>query len=357
MPTRKLEDQLRREWWLKLTAVLGVMIIAVVLVFWIDNLLVSFVLAFVTNYLLAPIVSRLESVGVPRNLAILIPFLGAGVLIGVGVSLILPVIVEQSALLEGQIPQYQTELMALMQKTELRLQSLLGPNAAQMSQRANEWILLKTTELSATLPSAISGSITVLILTPFLAYFMLQDGRKITRGILSMVPNSLFELVINLHHQINDQMGGFIRARFFEAAIVGLVVWAGLAIIGFPFALVLAIFAAVTNLIPYLGPIIGAIPAIIIALVSTEGHVYEPMSVNLFVITTVYFVAQLIDVVFIIPFVVARIVNLHPVTVLLVIIIGAQFMGILGMVISIPIASAAKLTITALYDHLLDFRA
>jgi putative permease len=357
MPTRKLEDQLRREWWLKLTAVLSVMIIAVVLVFWIDNLLVSFVLAFVTNYLLAPIVSRLESVGVPRNLAILIPFLGAGVLIGVGVSLILPVIIEQSALLEGQIPQYQTELMALMQRTELRLQSLLGPNAAQMSQRANEWILAKTTELSATLPSAISGSITVMILTPFLAYFMIQDGRKITRGILSMVPNSLFELAINLHHQINDQMGGFIRARFLEAAIVGLVVWAGLAVIGFPFALVLAIFAAVTNLIPYLGPIIGAVPAIIIALVSAEGHVYEPMSVNLFVITSVYFVAQLIDVVFIIPFVVAKIVNLHPVTVLLVIIIGAQFMGILGMVISIPIASAAKLTITALYNHLLDFRA
>ncbi len=357
MPTRKLEEQLRREWWLKLTAVLGVMIVAIVLVFWIDNLLMSFVLAFVTNYLLAPIVSRLEGAGVPRGLAITIPFLGAGVLVGIGVSLILPAIIAQTELLEGQIPQYQTELMALMQRTELRLQTLLGPNAVHLSQRANEWIFLKTTELSATLPSAISGSLTVLVLTPFLAYFMLQDGRRITRGILSMVPNSLFELAINLHHQINDQMGGFIRARFIEAAIVGLVVWAGLAIIGFPFALVLAIFAAVTNLIPYIGPIIGAVPAVIIALVSTEGQVYEPMSVNLFVITSVYFVAQLIDVVFIIPFVVAKIVNLHPVTVLLVIIIGAQFMGILGMVISIPIASAAKLTITALYNHLLDFRA
>lgn len=357
MPARKLEEQLRREWWLKLSAVLGILFVASFLVFYINNLLVSFVLAFVTNYLLTPVVNRLESVGVPRNMALLIPFLSAGVLIGIGISLLLPLIVEQSSLLEGKIPQYQADFVALMERTESRLQNILGPSTLHMSERANEWILTKTTELSALIPAAVSGSLTVLILTPFLAFFMMQDGRRVTRGILSMVPNSLFELALNLHHQINDQMGSFIRARFLEALIVGLVVWAGLAVIGFPYALVLAIFAAITNLIPYIGPIIGAVPAVAIALVSSEGHIYDPMSVNLFVITSVYFVAQLIDVVFIIPFVVARVVNLHPVTVLLVIIIGAQFMGILGMVISIPLASAAKLTVTAIYNHLLDFRA
>lgn len=356
MARRKLEDQLRRESWLKLFAVLSLIIVAIVLLFTIDNLLVSFVLAFVTNYLLAPIVSRLEGAGVPRNLAILIPFLGMGALIAIGISQVLPVIVSQAAILDAKLPQYQTEFLALASRAELKLQSIFGSQGLHMSQRANDWLIGKTTELSSVLPSAISGSITVLILTPFFAYFMLQDGRQMTRTVLGMFPNNLFELALNLHHQINDQMGGFIRARFLEAAIVGLVVWIGLAIIGFPYALVLALFAAITNLIPYIGPLIGAVPGVILALVSTEGMVYEPMSLNLFIVTSIYFLAQLIDVAFIIPFVVAKIVNLHPVSVILVIIIGAQLMGILGMIISIPIASAIKLTVTAVYNHLLDFR-
>jgi putative permease len=197
----------------------------------------------------------------------------------------------------------------------------------------------------------------VALLAPFLAYFMLQDGRGVSRTLLSMVPNNLIELALNLHHQINDQMGGFIRARFLEAAIVGLVVWIGLAIIGYPYAPLLAIFAALTNLIPYIGPIIGAVPAVLIALISEEGAMYHSMSISLVIVTSIYFIAQLIDVLFIIPFVVAKIVNLHPVTVILVIIIGAQLMGILGMVISIPVASVLKLTLNAVYNHLLDFRA
>ena len=70
-----------------------------------------------------------------------------------------------------------------------------------------------------------------------------------------------------------------------------------------------------------------------------------------------YAIAQIIDIVFIIPMVVAKIVNLHPVFVVVVIIIGSQLMGILGMIISIPVASALKLTFTAVYDHLINFRS
>ena len=72
--------------------------------------------------------------------------------------------------------------------------------------------------------------------------------------------------------------------------------------------------------------------------------------------SSVYFVAQLIDTVVIIPLVIAKIVNLHPVTVVIVIIIGSQLMGILGMIISIPVASAIKVTITAFYNHIVGFR-
>ncbi|MCM2280298.1 MAG: AI-2E family transporter [Bdellovibrionaceae bacterium] len=357
MSDTKLASRLRRERWLKLSAFLAIHSLALVLLFTIDNLLVSFVLAFVINYLLAPLVSYVERKRIPRHIAILIPFVTSGLIIGLAIYLVLPLVTAQITSLEAQLPIYQRDLLALIGRIEMRIKGLFNLHEFNVAQNVNTWLIAKTGELSTLLPSIISQSLTVALLAPFLAYFMLQDGRSVSRSLLAMVPNNLFELALNLHHQINEQMGGFIRARFLEAAIVGLVVWAGLAIIGFPYAPLLSIFAALMNLIPYVGPILGAVPAVLIALISEDGAIYSSMSLNLFVLTSVFFIAQLIDVLFIIPFVVARIVNLHPVTVILVIIIGAQLMGILGMVISIPVASVLKLTLTAVYNHLLEFRS
>jgi putative permease len=172
-----------------------------------------------------------------------------------------------------------------------------------------------------------------------------------------MVPNNLFEMALNLHHQLNDQMGAFIRARFIEAAIVGIVVWLGLQISGFPYASLLGLFAGITNLIPYLGPLIGAVPAVLIVLISPDAVMTASTGLNLIILTSIYFFAQLVDILFVIPLLVAKVVNLHPVTVIIVIIVGSQVMGILGMVISIPVASAIKLIFQAFYDHVLEFRA
>lgn len=354
---QKLKAILHRERRLKLVAVVLVLLTGGVILLAVDNMLVSFVLAFVIKYLMAPIVDVLERKGVPRQTAILIPFVVVGCLIAFGIYKVLPLVSAQASLLESRLPKYQIDLVNLVSALEMRFKGFFKLYNINFSQTVNAWIINKTTELSGSLPAVISGSLTVMMLAPFFAFFMLQDGRKVSRAILSLVPNNLFELAINVQHRLNEQMGGFIRARFLEAAIVGLVVWIGLQASGFPYATLLAIFAALTNLIPYIGPIIGAVPAVLIALVSEDALITSSMSLNLIIVTSIYFLAQLIDVVFIIPLVVARIVNLHPVTVIIVIIVGAQVMGILGMVISIPVASAIKLIFSAFYDHLMEFRA
>jgi putative permease len=160
----------------------------------------------------------------------------------------------------------------------------------------------------------------------------------------------MFELALNLQYQINRQLSDFIRARLLEATIVGVVVWTGLALISFPYAILLGVFAGLTNLIPYIGPLIGAVPAVLIALVAYGD------GVTILLVSVVYVGAQLIDNMIVIPFIVAKIVNLHPIIVVVVILIGAQSAGILGMIISIPVACIIKLTAEALYHHLLEFR-
>lgn len=352
----KLRASLRRENQIKMISVLAILLGIGIILFAVNNLLISFVLAFVTNYLLAPIVDFLERRRFPRQTAILIPFGATGCLIAFGIYKILPILTQQLSVLDSQLPKYQVDLVNLVSGTEQRFKGFFKLYNINFSQTINDWIVAKTQILSAALPSIVSGSLTVLILTPFFAYFMLQDGRRLTRTLMSLVPNSIFEIALDLQHQLNEQMGGFIRARFLEAAIVGAVVWLGLQIVGFPYASLLGVFAGLTNLIPYLGPLIGAVPALLIALISEDGMIASTMSVNLIIVTSIYFFAQLVDIVFIIPFVVAKIVNLHPVTVVIVIIIGSQVMGILGMMISIPVASAIKLVFQTFYRHLTEAR-
>ncbi|MEZ4870902.1 MAG: AI-2E family transporter [Bdellovibrionales bacterium] len=149
---------------------------------------------------------------------------------------------------------------------------------------------------------------------------------------------------------MNTQMGGFIRARLLEAAFVGAITWVGLWAISFPFAPILAFFAAITNLIPYVGPLVGMVPALIISFINGDGMV------GMLITATPYLIAQIIDAFFIIPIVVAKIVDLHAITVILSLIIGAQLLGVLGMIIAIPVASALKVTISNVYRHILDFR-
>lgn len=347
---------IRRERLWRLVSFLTILLLTTAIILAVKGLLASCVLAFVIAYLCAPIVDFLERRGLPRSVATFIPFFTGAIIVTVGFVLIFPLIAEQLQVLAERLPKYQADLASLIISIEAKYRIYLKAGQFNLSQELNDWIAEKTSAVSVALPAFVSQSFTVLMLAPFFAFFMLQDGHNFARSLLGFVPNNMFEITLNLRHQINDQLGSFIRARFLEAAIVGVVVWIGLQIMGFPYATVLALFAAATNLIPYVGPIIGAIPAVLIAMVSPEAFVGTTPAVTLLLLTSIYFIAQLIDVVFVIPMVVAKIVDLHPVTVVVMIIVGAEVAGILGMMISVPVASAAKLTFNALYSHLTNFR-
>lgn len=333
---------------MKLAAVLFVLFSALAIIALVDNVLISFLLAFASAYLIAPVVSFLERWGLARSFAILIPFLSFASVVGFGIYLLFPIVTQQIETLQNELPKYIDGTKKLITEAQRQAELYLPISSLDIGTRAETFLLAWTQDFFSNLPAHLSSFATVLILAPFFAYFMLQDGRNLARIVLSMVPNNLFEVALNLQHEINKQMGAFIRARLLEAVIVGLVTWIGLWWISFPYATLLAAFAAITNLIPYLGPIIGAVPALLVALVN--GYA----GLGLIPVLTVYLVAQVIDAAIIVPLVVAKIVNLHPVTVVIVIIIGAQLLGVLGMVISIPVASILKLVGFAIYRQATD---
>ncbi len=345
------EQVLRRQSLIRLIAFLSVLVVTGTIVLKVENMLVSCLLAFVISYLLGPLVNVLERKNVNRVFATTALFLITGVALGLAGYLTFPLLAERIQVLQVDSPKYVEGITRLMQSWEHKLRFLQNMGLdIDLGSKIQERLLPATEGFFAALPTYVSKFLTVMLLAPFFAFFMIKDGRNFSRTLLALVPNNLFELTYNIYHQINDQMGQFVRARLLEAAIVGLVTWVGLLMIDFPFAELLAVFAAVTNLIPYIGPVIGTIPAVILAMVNGAS------ALDMSLLLLVYFIAQLIDAAFIIPVVVAKIVDLHPVTVIVVIIIGAQLMGVVGMLISIPVASAMKVTIGTIFRYLTDYR-
>lgn len=315
------------------------------------NMLVSFLLGFVGYYLLAPWVDHLERRGLSRLLSVSIPFVFLSLGCLVVFKLFFPSLFDQFDSLKAEFPKYAEGTQKILLEFKASLQKFTDEStSAAVIGQIQTHFQKSAQDILNDLPNSISSSLTVLFLMPFLSFFMLLDGREWVRKLLALVPNSYFELALNLNYQIGTQMGGFIRARLVQSLIITFIIWCGLLLISFPYALVLALFAGLMNLIPYLGPVIGAIPAFLI------GMINGVPSSDYTALIAIYVGAQVVDSALIVPFLVAKIVNLHPVTVVLAVIVGSQVMGILGMIISIPVASVIKVTSQALYAHVTDFR-
>lgn len=349
-PTIEVNSRIKRRQWIQLIVFISIVVFGLTCLFVINNLLLSFVVALVCSYIVSPIISHLESTGLSRISVILIVYVFFSTCTGLAIWAISPFFIDQFQALKQSLPNYVEGAVNLAD----RLTQTFNSNGSglihfDLSDQLRSLLTEQSKKLVEGLPSFLSSSASVLLLSPLLGFFMLKDGRQISRELLRVVPNNIFELVLSLQSQISDQIGHFIRARLLESVIVGIVVLIGLWLISFPFAILLAAFAAITNLIPYIGPIVGAGPAILIAAINSG------IGLKLLLVILVYVLAQLIDVFFIIPLVVARVVNLHPITVILVVILGAEVMGVLGMIISIPVAAALKVTLVNIYRHVTDY--
>jgi len=196
------------------------------------------------------------------------------------------------------------------------------------------------------LPSLLGSLLEWGFMIPLFLFFILKDGRRLRQNFLKITPNSIVERAYYLFYQFNTKFGDYIFAKFIEAAIVGIVITIGLAIIDFPFAFLLGITAAVTNILPYIGPILGFLPAIVVGLADQNPDT------TLGAMILLYIIANTIDLALVFPLLVSKIVNLHPILVVVSVILGSQFAGIVGMIISIPMAAFFKLLFEEIYREL-----
>ena len=196
------------------------------------------------------------------------------------------------------------------------------------------------------LPKIISSILEWGLMIPLFLFFILRDERQFRFLVMRIVPNSIVERMYYLYHSFNTKFGDYIFAKFIEAAIVGTIITTGLILLDYPFAFLLGIVAAVTNILPYVGPIFGFLPALVIGLVDQNPNT------TLGAMMVLYLVANIIDLALVFPLLVSKIVNLHPIIVVVSVIIGSQFAGVIGMIISIPLAAFIKLLFQEIYSEL-----
>ncbi|MCH8298989.1 MAG: AI-2E family transporter, partial [Candidatus Marinimicrobia bacterium] len=182
-------------------------------------------------------------------------------------------------------------------------------------------------------------------------FFFLKDQRTIKKNLIGMVPNRFFEMSLVMVYRIENQLGSYIRGVLIDGLFVAILSSIGLYMIGLPFFYFVGIIAGLTNMIPYMGPLIGATVAIIVALMS------NPESLMIIVyIAAVFAIVQLIDNVVITPVVVSNAVDLHPLVVMLVVLVGGSLLGVTGLIFAIPLTSIAKVIVEELVKGLKSYR-
>lgn len=305
-------------------------------------------LAVLTFYVLGPLVNWMENRRVPRGAAVGICFVALlGALVGTGVALwpSLDAWLQEKPK-TGEQSVFELQLAARLdaweqqgQRTYPQLDWHAIFNNARSVLESNRRRLMES--LPAMLLGVASSAGTFL-LAPIIALFLLLDGAAMNKRLMSFVPNRWFEMVLLLRHRVDRQISFYLRGAASESALVALLLAVVLWLAGMPNAALFAVIYGVLNVIPLVGPLIGASAGLLYALM-------DPAAPSLGVLAACYGAVYAVDAMLINPMVVGKNLNLHPLTIIVGISVGGALGGILGMLVSIPLIAIGKAISGTLY--------
>ncbi len=334
---------------LKFVVVLFFLVVMAYLMYSLSEIITVMIISALIAYILDPMASFFERKGLSRTSATTIIFLLIICTIGLAGWLIIPSLVGELFTIHGSISLSDTDMVAgTIEKFITNTFPFIDPGAFDLKAKIAGLISTITDESLSVLGNVVA-LISTFAIVPFVVFFLLRDGRSMKKLFIAYVPNRYFEMTLTFLHKVDQQLGGYLRGQFIEAAVVGVLSVIALGILNIKYFTVIGIFAGLANLIPYVGPVAGAIPAIIINIV--EGG---DTTITIYIIAA-FALIQFIDNMFVQPMVLSRSVDLHPLVIVLAVLIGAQFFGLLGMLLAVPAAGIIKVTSRELYDGVRKF--
>lgn len=321
-----------------------------VLLWQLRSLLLVLMIAVVLAATLAPIIDRAERLRMPRWLAVLLVYLGlfagltgAGLVIG-------PTVSQQIQRLIQQLPSYLEIVRSLLENWAIRM-GLTDPETLNSisqlfdTQALTSWAIRSSQQLlvrSYGVTRGILGGLFTLILAILISGYMLSGSEQLIRGIVRLFPKPWDDRLAAQVKPVSHRMGSYIQGRVLVSAILGMVISVGLSVLGLSeFALGLGVIAGFTNLIPFFGPVLGAVPALIVAI--AQGGWTFLWVLLLFVII------QNLETYVLDPLLVGTSVRVHPLYQLLAVFGGTQVLGLVGAIIVPPWIAGAAVVLENLY--------
>lgn len=321
-------------------AIIGIILLAAVSLFVFNTIrpaILPFVYALALVYILRPLVDLFERKGLPRLAAVVSGFLIFGLVALIFSLTILPPVVGQTVELIESLPLFIQSLADLVESYQIQAESV------QIPVWLNNMLVQASLQLQSWGGSALGnvfqftgdilGGVFNLVVAPVLAFYILKDWHVIQKTLIRLIPVDHREETLEIFHKVDVVLGGFLRGQALVAILVAVLSAIALAVLKVKYALVIGVIAGVLNIIPYFGPIIGAIIAFTVTLPSWQLGL---------VAVAAFALVQLADALLISPYIMQHQVDLHPVVIMFSLITGGLLYGILGLLLAIPVASVGK---------------
>jgi len=328
----------------------AVFLLGAYLLYLVRGAMLPFILALILAYVLNPLIVFLEDYQFSRTSALIVVYV-----IGICVLLVvfiygIPIIVRELTDLGRAVPRITVETQQLLYSAYETYRSIPVPDNVGRILNENidniEGVILQGIR---TILDALLGFFSHLfsiILAPILAFYLLKDWDRIGRRAISFFPVKWREPIMTLWEDADRVLIGFIRGHLLVAVIVGFLTGIGLTIIGMDYIILLSVVTGISNIIPYFGAIIGAVPVVILALLESTTLALQAVIVMV--------VVQQIESSLISPAILGDSVGLHPITIIFVLLAGGYLFGILGLLFSVPVAAVLRIIIGYIYSNLVS---
>ena len=303
-----------------------------VFLYFLKDVLVILLFAIIIASAISPFANWLDSKGFPRLLGVLLLFLSILGLLILFFSMIIPYVSEEISQLTVALPQIVLNISSSLEKAQnvspkfldfiSEMQNALDGLSSYLQQAAQSIVGMVV---------SIFGGIMSFIAIIIISFYLSVTKKGVENFLGSVVPEKYEGYVVDLWKRSEIKVGQWLQGQLLLAFIVGLVVYVGLSLMGIKFALVLGILAMLLEVVPMIGPVLAAIPAIFLAFLLSPA-------LGLWVILF-YVVVQQLENHLLVPVVLGKTVGLNPVVVIIALLMGQQLAGIPGMILSVPLAT------------------
>ncbi|HDT6325191.1 TPA: AI-2E family transporter [Staphylococcus aureus] len=308
------------------------------------------IVSLILFYLFNPIVNMMERYRIPRVAGISIIYLAVVGVITLIVNLLIPIIGSQVDSLVKNSPQYLEKLINSIDK--IANNTFFSSYYSQINDWLNSLPKKIPSMLSeftdgfgskiATFAETIANIGVVIVTTPFVLFFMLKDGHHFKEFSTNIMPPKFRKDFHDLLEKMSVQVGSYIQGQIIVSFCIGILLFIGYSVIGLKYSLVLASIAAVTSVVPYLGPTIAISPAIVIAAITSPWMLLK--------LAVVWTLVQFVEGHFISPNIMGKTLKIHPLTIIFILLCAGKLLGIVGVILGIPGYAILKVLVTHLFQ-------